>query len=162
MQVSTKHHKKEMTMEKIQELYVRWVQAKRAEEEAKAAEKDAEANVKATSEGKAWMLAKSIASNKTIELGEIDAQLRVAAIGAFRETGERQVHPRVELRMFKVYQYDDKIALPWVRDNLPVALAINKKVFEKVLGSMPAVPDCVEVIEDPRPYVSMPKEEGDA
>jgi len=147
--------------ELLQKLYARWVEAKTAEAQAKAAEKEAEANVKATSEGHAWALAKSNASNRTLELNEIDQMLRAQAQSVYEETGDKHVHPNIEVRMFKVFHYDVGEMLPWVRENLPVALTIDKKVFDKVLASMPYVPPLVHAMDDARPYVSMPKEVPD-
>lgn len=73
-----------------------------------------------------------------VQLGEAklaaqDAEgvVRAEALDLYAQDGNKRPHPKVQIKVYRVYQYDEVEALDFARAHMPGALKLNKRAFEK-------------------------------
>ena len=62
---------------------------------------------------------------------KVDNSLRKNVIATYEETGEKKPHPACGVRLTTKMRYVDADAITWCRENLPAALSLNRRLFEK-------------------------------
>lgn len=93
------------------------------------------------------------------KIDEFDQWIREKAISLYGETGERELHPAVVIKIYKGILYDETKALEWAKENAPIWVkeTLDTKEFEKWAKSQDDLPDFVIVEEDPKPNISKAK-----
>ena len=79
--------------------------------------------------------------------------VRELALAAYDETGNKDPHAAVKVKMYTVLTYDEKEALDFCRDCMPDALKLDKRAFEKVAKDSPLV-DFVTATKEPRATIT--------
>ena len=99
------------------------------------------------------------------KLGVQDAEgvVRTAALDLYAQDGNKKPHPKVQIKVYRVYQYDEIEALDFAREHMPGALKLNKRAFEKAarglegmdLGEVTGqLAEVVTIRDDPRATIS--------
>lgn len=89
---------------------------------------------------------------------EFDQWIRETAISLYRETGEKKLHPAVQIKTYTGILYDEDKAIEWAEKNAPIMLktVLDSKQFESYMKSQSESdrPDFVIVDDDPKPNIS--------
>lgn len=98
-------------------------------------------------------------AEKTAE-EEARAELDGLAIERYNDSGDKRPHPAVQIKEYTTYSYDERKAFEWAKDNLPGALSLNRRVFDKtipIIGApefvIPSVSPKVTVATDLSQYI---------
>jgi len=93
---------------------------------------------------------------RNAEIQMLDEQIRYEAICYYMETGDKKPIEGVGIRVMTKVNYDEHKATDWCTTNLPAALTVNKKVFEKIVKEMPeeSLPDYISIEEQPSATIS--------
>jgi hypothetical protein len=86
------------------------------------------------------------------DVEDATAAVRRAGVEAFEETGKTRPHPAVTIKQFTVLDYDEDEALLYARYNLPQALKLDRRVFERVAKA--AQPYFVAISKEPRATIA--------
>jgi hypothetical protein len=89
------------------------------------------------------------------EILELETKIRQEAEANFKTTGEKQPHPAVDVKEKTELLVDELEALKYAYENLTDALALDHKVFGKVMKALPPekVPACVTILQVPKAYI---------
>jgi hypothetical protein len=101
-----------------------------------------------TPEFMALGLAQGVHSGLYELLSKAEAELKVAALEVYRETGEKNPIDKVQVKMFKEIDYNLLEAETWCRTFAPAMLTLNKKAFDKTAENFPDAP--VKINEVPK------------
>lgn len=78
--------------------------------------------------------------------------LRGLAVDFYQETEDKHPHPAVSIRVNRELKYSEAQALDWCKTNLPAAVKLDNRSFEKyarsVADTVQPVP-CVELVDVP-------------
>ena len=123
------------------------------EYKAEKAELDAEiAALVAEKYGKAQERIDSLLETARADVDDAEAAVRVMALDAYKQTGDKHPHDAVQIRVYTRLDYDQEMAFRYCTEHLTTALKMNARKFEKVAKA--AELDFVDFIEDPRPTVA--------
>ena len=99
-------------------------------------------------------LIRSIKDRKE-QIADKTSALKDRAVQAYTETGVKNLHDAVGIRVYKVAQYDTNAARAWAQEKRPDLIVLDAKGYEKVLKSTARDPEMPgDVIEDPRATLS--------
>lgn len=79
--------------------------------------------------------------------------LTAAAVEVFTETGDKQPHPHVTIKMMTTIDYDPVKALHWAQDNARYLLVLDTKQFDRTMRGVVNVPDFVTRAEQPKAFI---------
>lgn len=82
-----------------------------------------------------------------------EAAVRVAAIAEYEARGEKRPTPGVEVKVFSVLTYGADRALAWALEH-KIALTLDKKEFERLMGKPEARPEWVTELTQPRAQIA--------
>ena len=74
--------------------------------------------------------------NARVGQDRAETALREAALGVYQQTGEKKPAPGVEVKLRTNLIYEEAAALVWASEH-KIALALDKKAFEKVAKASP-------------------------
>ena len=138
-------------MKTLDELIQRLAYHRNIEVEYKQELEDVKAEIKA-SYGHILERVESLLEVAKADVADAEGDVRKAALAAYGENGEKQVHSAVTIKVFTVLDYSPATALEYARQHLPKALKLDKRTFEKVAKA--AELDFVTVNEEPRATIS--------
>ena len=82
-------------------------------------------------------------------------ELKLLAMEAFATDGNKDIHPAVKIKIFKIYDYADSIAIEWCKANLPIVFTFDAKRFLDYLKiCLPTDVPFVRFLEEPRPSIA--------
>lgn len=135
----------------LDELMVELARARQLQHDAKAAQKQLDADIAAKFKTQlAETAAKVERANALAE--EAERLARERAIVEFNAGQGRKPHANIIIKRYTVLQYDDDEALDYSREHLPSAVKLDKRAFEKVAKVINL--DFVRVKEEDRVTVS--------
>ena len=82
----------------------------------------------------------------------LDATVRVQAVAAFRETGEKRPFPGVEVKEETVLEYERDAAFSWAKEH-GICLSLDVAAFEKVARDL-VIPDVVLIAKEPKVFIA--------
>jgi len=90
------------------------------------------------------------------KLEMFESEIRKEALKLFTETGEKKPHEAVEIKERTNLVIDEVKAFEYAKYNLPDALTVNRKIFDKVMKALPeeSLPDGVKIEKVPSAYIS--------
>ena len=97
-------------------------------------------------------LQQSLKAVKEAEQQAYDA-LASAAVEAFKETGDKQPHEKVTIKLMTRREYDYDAAEVWAQNNARYMLVLDTKQFENALKSGLTL-DFVTTTEEPKAYIA--------
>ena len=97
------------------------------------------------------LLAGAAASSDLVK--ELEDAVRADALAAYQATGKRKPFPGVEVKLYGKVEYAADLALAWAIEH-KIALALDKKPFERIVKDMPVKPPGVTVTEEPRATIA--------
>ena len=126
--------------------------ARQIEAECKAEVADIQAELEASALWKVLLERKAMlgAAQKAVN-AQADC-VRKLAVEAYGETGDKQVHPAVQVKMYAILDYDPANALNYAREHLPGALKLNRQAFEKAAKAIGL--DFVTMDQEPRAVIA--------
>ena len=141
-----------MLQEKLREL----AELNRKHEEVKSVVDKLEKVIHALPEYEAFNLASSDAKKVSDEIASIRSEINTLTIEAYERTGEKKPAPGVGIRVSMSYDYDDDLAFAYCRSELPQALKLDKRTFEKFIKGVQEVRplDFVTVEEKVTPTIA--------
>lgn len=83
---------------------------------------------------------------------EAEINVRIRALAAYGETGDKTPHPAVKIKMFTVLDYLSYDALDYAREHLPKVLKLHKQAFEKAARVLEL--DFVAITQEPRATIA--------
>jgi hypothetical protein len=81
-----------------------------------------------------------------------DDSVRTDALRLYEQTGQKKVHPEVQIKEITTMEYDPAAALEYARQHLVQAIKLDKVTFEKVAKVAP--PAFVTVHKEAAPYIT--------
>lgn len=94
-----------------------------------------------------WKLARAEAVHRVeaaaATCDAIEVKVRERTVAEFNRTGIKKVHQNAWVREVTTLDYDDEDALEYCRENLPGALKLDRRGFEKVAKAIPDFLDFV-------------------
>ena len=106
-------------------------------------------NMRQTPEGKQYELICKDIDKLSEDLMNAETELKSASLAIYKETGEKKLIDKVEVKIYKRLEYDIAKVLTWCRSNAPTFLTVDKKPFEKMaLWSSDGLGAPVQVIEE--------------
>lgn len=84
------------------------------------------------------------------DLNEADQAFRDALVASYEQTGETKF-PGGSVKMYKVYQYDERKAVEWCAEHATQSLSLKKANFKKIAAAMDL--EFVKIEEVPTAYV---------
>lgn len=109
-----------------------------------------------TMPGKEWQEARDTVEVVRAKMKAVDDELRQLVVEHFIETGEKHILPGIGIREYTRVQYDEDEAREWCKVNLPDALKLDKRKFEKyvkAVSEMSPVP-VAQVDKEPTATIS--------
>ena len=90
------------------------------------------------------------------DIAVTENSIRWDAVTIFKDTGEKKPHEAVEVKEITKLDIDMLKALEYAKTELPQALTLDQKVFQKVIRALPEekVPDCVKISKVPSAYIA--------
>jgi hypothetical protein len=93
------------------------------------------------------------------DVEDATAAVRRAGVEVFEETGMTRPHPAVQIKRYKVLDYDADEALNYARFYLPQALKLDRRIFEKIAVTLieefaKAELDFVAISKEPRATIA--------
>jgi hypothetical protein len=85
-------------------------------------------------------------------LRQAEDELRNAALVIYRENGNTKPSAGVTVKLFTMVLWMSDVATEWCRANLPAALKLDSRVFEKAAVSIPGAP--ITVTKEPRVQIA--------
>lgn len=88
-------------------------------------------------------------------LKELDQSIRNEAVKLYAQNGNKKPHAAVGIRVYKRTEYNPDAALAWAREHRQDMIALDSKLYDKVLKSDardPGMPG--EVVEEPRATIA--------
>ena len=85
-------------------------------------------------------------------LGQAEDELRILALSIYRDTGNTKPTNGVMVKLFTTTFWMPDVATEWCRTNLPEALKLDSKVFEKAAVNIPGAP--IKVTKEPRVQIA--------
>ncbi len=82
--------------------------------------------------GKRLELARAQLGVAKADVQNAEGVVRAAALTLYAQDGNKKPHPKVQIKVYRVYQYDEIEALDFARAHMPGALKLNKRAFEVV------------------------------
>lgn len=64
-------------------------------------------------------------------VADAETDVRLAAVAAFTDTGDKKPHPAVQIKAYTTLTYDAGAALDYARQHIPNAVRLDKRAFEK-------------------------------
>lgn len=86
---------------------------------------------KSLEESKEWMRYRQILETAQHEQRMLDDQIRSLAVTNYEGSGEKHPHPAVSIRLYTKVKYDYSTAFVWSQANLPQAITLDTKLFDK-------------------------------
>ena len=112
-----------------------------------------EAEIEATF-GRRLEIAKTQLSTAKDDVQSAEGVVRTAALDLYVQDGDKKPHPAIQIKVYKVYRYDETDALDFAREHMPGALKLNKRAFEKAAKELSGM-DLGDVTEQLREVVSV-------
>jgi len=82
-------------------------------------------------------------------------ELKLLAMEAYAADGNKDIHPAVRIKMYKIYDYADSDAIEWCKANLPIVFTFDAKKFVDYLKiCTPTDVPFVRFLEEPRPSIA--------
>jgi hypothetical protein len=75
--------------------------------------------------------AKEIYQDTKDKITSLRSEINTLTVAAYQQTGDKKPTPGVGIRVGKSYIYDDEVAFDYCRSELPQALKLDKRTFEK-------------------------------
>jgi hypothetical protein len=113
---------------------------------------EAEAALHDTAEWKAFEAATAQKRALTEALDATTAQVRQAALDAYKASGDKEPAKGVTIKLFKRFVYDQDATREWCMAYAPTFLTVDAKRFEKAAETLDGAP--VRVEYDPRPTIA--------
>ena len=126
--------------------------ARKATATYKAAVDDAKARLESSELWKAFADSKESLERAQVATEYEAKYVRELALTAYGETGDKQVHPAVQVKIYAILDYDPANALDYAREHLPGALKLNKQAFEKAAKAIGL--DFVTMDQEPRAVIA--------
>jgi hypothetical protein len=113
--------------------------------------------------GKRLELAKAQLDTAKVDVQDAEGVVRAEALALYGQDGNKRPHPKVQIKVYRVYRYDEAEALNFARVYMPDALKLNKRAFEKAarglegmdLGEVTGqLAEVVTIRDDPRATIS--------
>ena len=91
---------------------------------------------------------------KTAEADVADAEVEVReqAMAVFAETGSKEPHPAVKIKMYAVLEYNDEDTIDYAREYLPEALKLDKRTFKQAAQAITM--NFVAILQEPRATIA--------
>jgi len=86
------------------------------------------------------------------DVADAEAEARKQAMIVFAETGSKEPHPAVKIKMYAILEYNDKDAIDYAREHLPEALKLDKRTFKKAAQAIAM--DFVAILQEPRATIA--------
>lgn len=102
----------------------------------------------------AYQAAALQAREATTRLTVLSELIKAAALELYQETGNKNPHPKVVVKVYSEFRYDQDAAISWARVNAPLFLvtSLDEKSFEAYAKN--ARPDFVSVAERPQAQIA--------
>ena len=81
-----------------------------------------------------------------------EQDVRAEAMAAYEVTGDKRVHPAVEVISKTILEYDDELAMAYCRESYHKALKLNRREFERAAKFLE--PKFVEIRQEPATRIS--------
>ena len=113
--------------------------------------------------GKRLAMAKVQLGEAKLGVQDAEGTVRTAALDLYAQDSNKKPHPKVQIKVYRVYQYDESKALLFARVHMPGALKLNKRAFEKAarglegmdLGEVTGqLAEVVTIRDDPRATIA--------
>jgi len=88
------------------------------------------------------------------ETTELESSIKDEALFWYRQTGNKKPCDGVGIRVMTRVNYNSEDAIDWCITQLPSALTINEKTFERVIKQLQDVPEFVSIEEYPTTTIS--------
>lgn len=102
----------------------------------------------------AWTEASTALEKVSASVSELEEEIRKQAVTFYAENQNKHPHPKVEIKLFKVFKIvDPSKVLAWVKTNLADALLYDAKKVETYVKNIGPVDGC-SLAEEPRAQIA--------
>lgn len=78
-----------------------------------------------------WQYWQGMANEAGGNVTALEESVRRQVVEAWEGNGDKHLHPAVTVKQFTCLSYDPQAALEWCKSNLPKAVKLDERVFEK-------------------------------
>jgi hypothetical protein len=101
-----------------------------------------------------FVMAEQSAAGADAAILDLETQIKNTAISEFNTTGEKKVHPKVEVKIFKKFSIVSPArVLAWVKTNLADALVFDEKKVKNYATKIGPV-EGTELVDEPRAQIA--------
>jgi hypothetical protein len=113
---------------------------KTAREEVQRYKDEMTAMLKSVTESPNYAATRQAADEATDRASQIEEAIRATAVEHYTQTGDKNPHPKVTVKIFKVFSVTDPArVLAWVKQNLADALVVDEKKVKSYATKIGAV-----------------------